>query len=169
MMTNMVPVWKSPLLEASRKVGYRALLITFPLTACLVASQGCSPSIEVTSVADGTDGFGAFRQLVSEEGFLLRRPNGAQVGYDGRYFSGGLSRCTAEMKWTDKARFFVYLLAKERATEFDGEIAREFKNEFFGTDFDKLAAEARRLLSEERGSIKLSPREFTQVNAWFEV
>lgn len=109
-----------------------------------------------------------FSEMVAEEGFLLARPDGEQNGYRGRYLSGLLSERMNGMNRERKTKIMIYLLGKKYATEFDGEIAYEFKHDFIGSDYDVLAKEARHLLSGNCSSIRLTPSEVKRVKYWLE-
>ena len=110
----------------------------------------------------------SFSQIVAKEGFILNRTNDSQPGYRGHYLSGRLSKHIQRGGSDWNANMLIYLLAKEGATEFDGEIAYEFKHDFFGSDFYEVARDARRSLLQDTTKIVLSQGEFKRVKAWLE-
>lgn len=112
------------------------------------------------------DGFIGIRQILEGEAFLLKRPNGNQAGYRGRYFSGRLAMKIQRLSISDRSVALVYLLARKGATELDGEVAYEFKNVFFGADFSAVATEARRALSEEMIRTYFTAEELSRAREW---
>lgn len=119
----------------------------------------------VGSIEDSQIEEGYFPRLVAEKKFLLERPNGEQEGYGGRYLSGDLSKCVKLMPLNKRAEFLIFLLVSENATEFDGEIAYEFRNDFFASKFHETVEQVKMLLKGS-DSLQLDPNDAVRVKEW---
>ena len=107
-------------------------------------------------------------QLMMEEPLLLIHPNSSQPKYSGRYLNGRMLNEIYSFNIYEKSQVLIFLLAKRNATEFDGEVAYEFKNDFIGLDFPKIEHQARRQILTNEVLVPLSHEEIVRVREWLQ-
>lgn len=131
------------------------------LNGCAQTSENSRDKIKASDEEINT----IILELMNRE-LLLRVPNGSQSGYSGRYLNGELSKRISSLTLSEKGQILIHLLGKRNATEFDGEVAYEFKNNFFGENYPQILRAARAQDLKKQFRAPLSPEEISRVEEW---
>lgn len=134
----------------------------------------CAPSLVYIACATSANenmknkcgGIGEVIRIMQKDGLKVDAPFINQKGYSGVYLNGNLSKAQSCLNDDEKARFLIYLLEEGMATEFDGEVAFEFKHVFYGKSFENVRDRAMKMLRDNQDEGLVAKENVERVGAW---